>query len=336
MNGSYLQKRKYASFILSLILHIILLLILIFATSIFKTDIKEINKDKQPARQSPATVSFNSKPAAQQVTPSAATPQQTITNPTIADQDQPTSFDTQAEEQSVPTPNTNTTPMPTQVSKDLDLQPDISPQATTEPAMPQEPIGKQEEATTEPRIPIIKDTYSRNNFGYNSTDTKPEPKPRQKRARTSKLAAAQFVNAFRASYRTSQLENRSAESNNNQDYKNTVHERVAEWKDAHYLQKIKNAIINASKMYSKNIYIPESIQKDMVMNILIDENGKLSDLKFEESTGLATLDEYLIDFLKFVDWPSIPQHLNLRIFHMPLKVRVTFPKGMGSRIICTL
>lgn len=354
MNQIYYNKKRYTSFILSIILHILILFLLFFALKVHITSNiifdEPANSQQNAAKVSFANkqISFPSGPIAPIIpntpimqAPPAAQVAQVIPNMPVS-------------QNSIKEKN-----------KRNNIQEVIAPQVDNKQNISQENSQAQEVNTKD--IDIDNNMIDNKNITENNQeDINSEkenviarlPGKNIKKTRKNKITAAQIFQAFSNVYRKEQEEQAklhsagysgyNAESNstnkgsggtifsNSDDQeRSNVQERADEWKIHLYQNKILRAISQAASLYSKEFYSNEDIDTIVRPKLVIDKNGQIAPISNDQLTGNERIDKEILRFLNAADIPGVPKNFGLNTFIFTVGFKISLKKGINKVYITT-
>lgn len=346
MNELLHKKQKYGSFLASSFMHALLLLGL-YAVRTIKNNLFE-EKDNIPQRQNAASVSMRSYSSATPDVPVPHTlpvkeePQAPVLPEPKQDIETQSATNTVPEEQMVSNiPERSDLPKPLAQEKIIQNEQKIN-EPITQP-IAEKPIEKsaipieskaqmQQNNTPQPTQRLlpngIKDLNpeAQSAIGYAITKVKKKKK--------RKITGAQLLQAFRQAYRTEQWRETTSDSNspgrlsNYQSGSQLVQQRAGQWKYANYDTKINEALTHACDTYKMGFYFKEEVNAMISCVIIINKDGSIKHLKFDESTGNKELDDYIMDVISTAKFAPIPDHLNCNEYKFTHKSRV-FSEGRG-------
>jgi hypothetical protein len=307
MESSYSSKRKYTSLFLAILLHWLLLVLLMRFTFKFYEGGSGI-----PQRGTPALVSFDSRPKG---LPTALADTKTVL-PSV--------------------------PLEPEESEPLALEPQELPltHPQAEPSLPLSPVAVSSPFSEATIPPSLIDSVEQEQVSVTPPASSQPRKRGQRKKRQSTLPAgltgASFVQAFQQAARAEAYETGTASTDGNaltnsrnSEVPNHVQERLDEWKEFHYRQKVSRALVRACHLSRKYIHTENDIKEEIAISLIIGKDGSFSLVAPNPLTGIAEVDEYIAHFFSNVTLPSIPKHVQRKYFNIPVCIKLTLPKGGG-------
>lgn len=307
MESIYYSKRKYGSFIISLLIHIIIILLTVLVYKerdrIF-SGFPESAPFKQPA---PVSVTYQSPRTNTASSTQNKTLQQAVAKKIPAALPKIKKKDTVIEDK----------------QKALEALKAIAATKTQEvPKEPEKTDDIQETGIQEPDI--------------QEPDSFSQQKP--------KMTGSQLLKAFLAvgkhststesnDYSQSHYGNSENYNGNGDDPYGYVNQRLSEFKYASYNTKVNEVLERAFNSRYHSIYFSEDIVSSVIISIIIKKDGKVKEAKLEKATGYEPLDSYILSVIKNVSFAPIPDHLNTEFYHFTHKAGVTMNKGQAGTII---
>ena len=149
-------------------------------------------------------------------------------------------------------------------------------------------------------------------------------------ATPKKVTPQAFMQAFRAAIRAERRETQgvSPQSDKNLGPRH-VQERMKEWGQHHYRQRIITALRKASRLRSRKMHNNRSINKTVLLRIPITKQGTLGDMTKYPLSGIPEIDQYVLEILRSADFPPIPQRYNTDKFLFEVPMRISLKQGTG-------
>lgn len=295
MQNSYFRQ-KSQSLILSVLLHVLLFLLLLFFLKM-RHELAPFDSEQVERRSTPAQVSFEkrkpvSPPAIQPPAQAAPLPAAPPVQAQQAVQEEPAQEPIQEQVQVAPLSE--------------------APSGGPETADTAQPAGQ---GAGTAAAPAQEDTSQPYGGGMR----------RGGRRGRSSITGQEFMNAFRQSIEKDRTARPYPSAPGSGSGSGTapqhVQERLDEWLQMNYLQSITKALARASKLYSKYIKPEENFEKTVKIEIVLEKNGTLGEMS-SKLTGIAEVDEFLMKVFKAADFPPIPQRFNKDQFIFPIKINV--------------
>ncbi len=298
------SRQKYQSLVLSLLLHVLLLL---FFFMLKMTQRLPFTEEAVEKRTTPAQVTFQTQPP-----PSLPQGQPLPIQPRTA--------------QSVPqTPSLAAQPPVAQAL--------AAPEPTAqEPAQeqPNQSVTNQEAGDNAADGPSsamgFPEGYSSDASPHAAVATGPSDgqnagAPTRGRRGKSSISGSAFMNAFRQSIRAEREEIANTTSG-----RSHVEQRLEDWAQAHYIEKINRAIRQATLFPTKYIHLDDDIEKTVILEIPIEKNGTLGKMA-DVITGIEAADEFIKSVLRAADLPPLPKRFDKERFIYKVSFGVSLKKG---------
>lgn len=155
----------------------------------------------------------------------------------------------------------------------------------------------------------------------------------QPQNKKNKITGAQLVQAFRQAYRSE--ESYSANNTTTYNYGDSsetsteeyVNQRLSEWKYASYNTRVNESLSKAFRIHSSPIYFEESIYTQIIIDFILNKQGKIVEVNLVKPTGYKPLDEYIVDIIKKSQFAPIPDHLETSLYKFRHSPFVRIEKG---------
>lgn len=108
-----------------------------------------------------------------------------------------------------------------------------------------------------------------------------------------------------------------------------VKERLKEWGQYHYKEKLYGALRRASKFAATTMHHERSLEKMAQITITIKKDGTLGILSKQQLSGIKEVDEHLLKVLQTADFPPIPDRYGTDTFVFTLPIRISLQAGSG-------
>lgn len=141
------------------------------------------------------------------------------------------------------------------------------------------------------------------------------------------ISGAAFMQAFRQAYSSNKYESSSSSKPSNSNHPFYLQERLNEWQDADYKQKIDKAILNAARRSRKYVYCNESFSKTIIISFAIENNTVTPSISPDQLTGVSYIDNYLAEFIASIELPRRPNRLKYKSYTVNLTIRISCPAG---------
>lgn len=106
-----------------------------------------------------------------------------------------------------------------------------------------------------------------------------------------------------------------------------VQERLQEWAEHHYKERIIRALRSASITTSSKMRFERSVKKMVTIRIPILKDGTIGRLTTNDLTGIPEVDTHLMKVLHVTDFPPIPEHYGSDTYVFPLSFMVYLQEG---------
>ncbi len=326
MDISARSKRKYTSFIFSLLLHCLLLLWFVY-TTLKLSKIENTLESNSENKRIPAPLSFDNR------VPLPPLPKEPLPalQPLVADTplELPTPLEDPQEsiverrESTVPVidPLIQVSPEATQNDTTAHLEADSAPETADEAHSSQKETGS---PSQEPyTVPLLTEK------GTVPTHH-PASRPRRRKKKTTNLppglTAAFFVKAFQNAARTGTY-TQSPRSQTKSQAPAHVQEQLDELKTSNYEQKISHALLRACRLSQGYLHAQEDVKELLFVRLVIAQDGSFTVEGPTPFTGVKIVDDYLASFFSKLDLPPIPKHLGTDTFVRPITIRISLKKG---------
>ena len=290
------SRQKYISLILSVLLHLLLLVLLLYLRSqrgpLFTPE------EVLEKRTSPAKISFQN----QKAKPVRPAP---IARPAAIPQPQSI--------QSAKAVDQNETQAPIAL-------PSATAQTTVQKGITQ--TAEQPQQADAAHTGILEEPHA--NQGKNGTRASGS----RSGARRSSISSAAFMNAFKQSVQTERQATVAGPSGHGSQsgIPQHVQERLDEWLYMNYKERAAKAIAKASHFQSKYIIPEKTFEKTIAIEIVIEKNGTLGPMP-EKLSGIPEVDEFLLRIFKSADFPPIPARFNKNRFMLPFPLHISLTRG---------
>lgn len=317
MNLFYYNSRKYACLVASSILHSIIILILILCIDKVKNIIDPLKNTEditKVPRYNPAKISFASNlspaPKAVPIKPANIAPKPKIASP-----------------DSISTKLQNTTAKAISSVASKKAKKIIEKIKTIKV----EDVPLKVEKTI-PELQPLKEEVSEQNKIEKALLTPNNIAAVDTPVSKNKITGAQLVQAFRQAYRSEQEEysnnvtnsEENVSSGNSTDY---VEQRLKEWKYASYNTRVNEALTRAFSIHSAPLYFEESIYTQIIIDFILNKEGKIQEVNLIKPTGYKPLDDYIIEIIKKAHFAPIPNHLETNLYKFRHSPYVRIEKG---------
>ena len=331
------SKRKYTSFILSILLHCLLLLWLIHTALKFHQAQDRLESASDNKRTLPAPISFDNRmllPQLPQEELPALQALDTSIEPSLpVDQHVELSADSAEPILPLSGPLIESSTDPIQSNNAIDTETKEASGIAQETESILE--GPSEEASTTSSIPFTSSLP----LGQQGTIPVTHaplphtgPTKRRKKKKTSLppgLTAAIFVKAFQNAARAETYA-QSSHSHGTQTRGQApahVQERLDEWREFNYQQKIGRALVRACRLSQGYLHAEEDVKETLFVRLAIAQDGSFKVEGPTPFTGIKIVDDYLSSFFSKLDLPPIPKHLGTTTFIRPITIRISLRKG---------
>ncbi len=306
------SRQKYQSLVLSLLLHVLLLLFFFMLKMSQRLPFSDEAAEK---RTTPAQVSFQTRP-----TPPIPRAQPLPIQPSTvqsAPKAQPVAPQAHAPQPQI-APLDTAAPTAQEPAQDQPL----SQSATEQEAGAGENAKDEQESSTtgfpegytsdvSPKTTTASGPYDGRNAGAH---------PQGRRGKSS-ISGSAFMNAFRQSIRAEREEIANTTSG-----RSHVQQRLEDWAQAHYIEKINRAIRQATLFPTKYIHLDDDIEKTVILEIPIEKNGTLGKMA-DVITGIEAADEFIKSVLRAADLPPLPKRFAKERFIYKVSFGVSLKKG---------
>ena len=296
--------KKYQSLILSCLLHALIFFLLIY-TRYYR--VHDAAEPLYPVQNQPAQVqlqTFRAPPPVQAATPAVhPVPAQAPTQ--IAP---PAMQPVQAQAASAPPPPAH------------EVVPEPQPEPTAKESVPALPIQQKEEAP-----PIVK---------QEEEPEVPQSKPQAKASASPtkrSISPAEFMRAFKQAVREEQQEAQGQSTSTGTSYGPPhVQERLNQWSQHHYKQRIIEALRKASRLSTRIMQHTQTINTVAHITIPILKDGILGDMRKYPMSGIPEVDRYLIDVFRSADFPPIPDRYKTDRFLFKVPITISLKRGTST------
>ncbi len=140
-----------------------------------------------------------------------------------------------------------------------------------------------------------------------------------------------FSSAIRAERRRSQSGGSRASTASTSTNRGPAHveERLKEWTQHHYKDRIYGALRRASNITATRMHHEKSLEKVVHITIPINKDGSVGTLYPHYLSGIPEVDNHIIKVFKAADFPPIPDRYNTNTFLFTMAVRVSLKEGSG-------
>lgn len=152
------------------------------------------------------------------------------------------------------------------------------------------------------------------------------PLPNPQTDRTRSWTAADFMQLFKEAVQKERHEADKATSS----YGAHVQDRLNEWKEHHYKQRIIDSLRKASKLSSHTMNHYKTIDRTAQITIPILKDGSLGDMSQYPMSGIYEVDRYLIRVFNSADFPPIPDRYKTNQFLFTVPMRISLKKGSAT------
>jgi len=109
-----------------------------------------------------------------------------------------------------------------------------------------------------------------------------------------------------------------------------VQERLQEWGQHHYKEKLFKALRQASVHTSTHMYNERSLRKRISITITITKDGMLGKINKNDLSGIQEVDNHIIRILESADFPPIPDRYGTDSFVFSLPIEINLQPGSGA------
>ncbi len=287
--------KKYRSFILSCLLHALLLLVLLY-TRIYQNSPEQLIR----TTRIPAKVQMQNIP-------------QLPFQPPASD-NQPTLDDT-AESKPVQQEEAHPEQMSEENAKSEILE---KKESTFQEQLPQKeaPKNVSEKTSMQP--------FSRNDYLSAS------PYQSKNVQHGTSVSREAFMQAFSSAIQHGKVYPTAKSSQDAYSGPAHVQERLQEWGQHHYKEKLFKALRKASVHTSTHIYNERSLKKRILITITITKDGMLGKINKNDLSGIQEVDNHIIRILESADFPPIPDRYGTDSFVFSLPIEINLQPGSGA------
>jgi hypothetical protein len=163
-----------------------------------------------------------------------------------------------------------------------------------------------------------------------SSDYKDSGKSSSKASAPSHTVSREaFMRAFNSAVHQGQTGHATQSSPEELKVPSHVKERLKEWGEYHYREKLYNALRRASKFAATTMHHERSLEKMVQITITIKKDGTLGILSTQKLSGIKEVDEHLLKVLHSADFPPIPDRFGIDTFVFTLPIRISLKAGSG-------
>ena len=142
----------------------------------------------------------------------------------------------------------------------------------------------------------------------------------------SKITGAAFGRALSQAMHAEQVSQQERRDSRGQGGPAHVQERLEEWFEYHYKERIVKAINKAGRLYFKYMHLDQPVEKKLVLEVPVQRNGTLGQMP-ASITGIEVVDSHIKGILKTTDFPPIPQRFNKDEYIFRTNLTISLKRG---------
>ena len=212
----------------------------------------------------------------------------------------------------------------------------VAPSAAQSSLPPQNPQNPSAQSPTEPRLSsqsIRQEKLDQRVPPPQERQMEPEhstskaPSGKQSTYPEGNISPGSFMKAFQAAVKAEREGIYANEGSESSQIPLHVKERLNQWGQISYKQRISEALLQADKKLSRSIISQRSLKTRVHLTITIQKDGSLGHVEYHKYSGIPDIDRYIKDLIEGIDFAPIPDRFNSSTFPFPVTIDVTLQEG---------